>query len=482
MPVDALHRLGLAMPGVVSPSAEGITIRGRGADPRGLSVRLLLDGSNPGGFARSWSGVEPHNPGSTMDLAGRAEARRVARERLQTGRLGDFIWPVATAAPDHRFAMLNDILVPAFFDEHPGGQIHLVECAPGFNRSLALLSILQRANILKTADPATLQAYLGKSAMSTFGLNVPAEALFSALTFGLSWSYPTLPGFVGTCGHERFLVFLLETPYEVETPDATSFERMLPNMLNIMGERIETSPLAPPDYVPPPLTRPLDRRRFTVDEMATYLRAYVDALGETFAWLGDLDNYGKEAEPDVLDVDFAQATWLTFFVLLAVQFEIITSRVHFARKFAFFDSLELYTALVTSNFGAQTNTWISLASDAHARQTLVPQLSRFGAVGAELAQSVAAIRDRASDVVTRGLLYPRDAAGNVLFGGSSLPIDAFEPKLYRELRNTRHGFAIRNAAVLNVHTGDISNDLPDLSLAMFLGLLADKTPFTLKRA
>lgn len=274
-----------------------------------------------------------------MDLSGRADARRVARERLQTGRLGDFIWPVATAEPNSRFAILNDILVPAFFEEHPGGQIHLVECATSFNRSLVLLNVLQRAQILNTADPAVLSAHLGKSALSTFGLNVPAEALFSALTFGLSWSYPTLPGFVGTCGHERFLVFLLEKPYEVEVPDATAFERMLPNLLNIMGERSKTTPLAPPNYVAPPLTRPLDRRRFTIAEMATYLHAYVDALGETFAWLGDLDNYGKEKELDVLDVDFAQATWLTFFVLLATQFEIITNRVHFARKFALFDSL-----------------------------------------------------------------------------------------------------------------------------------------------
>ncbi len=416
-----------------------------------------------------------------MDLDGRANARRVARERLRTGRLGDFIWPVASAEPDYRFAMLNDILVPAFFDEHPRGEIHLVEYAPGFNRSLALLRLLQRADILKTADPETLATYLGKSAMSTFGFNVPAEALFSALAFGLSWSYPSLPGFVGSCGHERFLVFLLETPYEVKAPDATSFDRMLPNMLNIMGEQRDTSPLAPPDYTPPPFTRPLDRRHFTLDEMVAYLHAYVDALGETFAWLGDLDNYGKEKEPDVLDVDFAQATWLTFFVLLATQFEIITTRVHFARKFAFFDSLELYTALITSKSSAQTETWLSLASDAHARRTLLPQLSQFGAVGAELAQSVASIRDRASEVVARGLLYPRDVAGNIVVGGASLAFDAFEPRLYRELRNTRHGFAIRNAAVLNVHTGDISNDLPDLSLAMFLGLLADKTPFTLKR-
>lgn len=33
IPVEALHRLGLAMPGVISPTTEGISIRGRGGGP-----------------------------------------------------------------------------------------------------------------------------------------------------------------------------------------------------------------------------------------------------------------------------------------------------------------------------------------------------------------------------------------------------------------------------------------------------------------
>ena len=407
MSVEMLHRLAPMM-GAEATAAEGIVIRGRRDNAHGLSVRLLLDGSNAASFADVWSTVESHNPGDTIEPEGRAVALRVARERLQSGQFGDFISPIAMVGSDYRFAILNDVLAPAFFGEYPAGQIHLVEYSPGFNGSLALISTLQRAKILNTADPEILAAYLGSSSMSTFGFQVPAEALYSALTFGLPWSYPTLTGFVGTCALERFLVFILDNPYESEIADATSFDRMLPNMLNIMGDRTGAGLLTPADYIRPSLTRPLTRRRFTVDEMGSYLQVYVDALGETFAWLNDLDNYGKEGDSDILDVDFAQATWLTFFMLLATQFGIATSRVHFARKFSFFDSLELFCALVSSNQSTQTNAWMSFVSDEYARTTLVSQLLRFGAVGAELAVAVTDIRDRAKDTITRGLLYPRN--------------------------------------------------------------------------
>ncbi len=379
--------------------------------------------------------------------------------------------------------MLKEILLPAFFEQYPGGEVRLVRYNESINSPLAILSILQRAKILRTGNPDVLERYAGTSPLSSLSLHVPAEALFYMLSFGMVWTYPTIYGFVGTCQHRHFLVFILDHPFDVNIEDATAFARMTPGLGNVMNTRVEPIFRVSKSYVPPERRYPLNRRRFAHPDVVSYLDTYVAAVGLTFAWLNDFNNFGAAKEPDVFDVDFAYATWLSTFVLLVTQFGILESQRHFSRKLSFFDSLELLAALMTSNSKAQTQAWLDIASDEFARNTLRGHVGRYGGgFGVELEKAVQEIRNDAAAIVDQGLIYPRQTDGRIVIPNqAAMSFGEFEPALYRALRNTRHGFAIRGSDLLSIHSGEIHNDLPDLSIALFLGFLMDKTPYPLNR-
>jgi hypothetical protein len=483
IPVEVMRNLSGVLSQPTKLNSDSIEIYPR-LSPMRLMHQMLVDASTLQYFPEKWVQVEKFNSKCQYELSDKLVlAKEKARERLRKGLFGDWISPIELVQPDERFVTLKEILLPVFFEEYPAGKVYLVQYDPQFNSTLAVLNILQRMCILRTGDPERLKEYAGSSALSSFSLNVPVELLFYSLSFGLLWTYPAIYGFVGTCQHQRFLVFILDHPFNVEVEEPTGFARMIPGLGNIMNTRVESKLLVPDTYVSPDRMYPLNRRIFSADEVVRYFATYVDAVGSTFSWLNDFDNYGKEDDKNVFDMDFAYAVWLTFYMLLFTQFNILSSRHNALRKFSYFDSVELLTAFMTSSSRMQPEKWSYLVSDAFSRNVLAGHVMRYGGgFGDELAVAVAAIRDDASSVVKNGLLYPKDGDGKIIVPHKeNMAFEEFEPALYRALRNTRHGFAIRGSSLLSIHTGEIHNDLPDLSVAMFLGFLMDKTTYPLSR-
>ena len=92
------------------------------------------------------------------------------------------------------------------------------------------------------------------------------------------------------------------------------------------------------------------------------------------------------------------------------------------------------------------------------------------------------IRDLNEKAVKAGIVYGFSGASVKVLGEKApMPFDDFEARLLRAMRNTKHGFAIRDAPVLAMHTGAIDNDFPDFVGALALALFVDRTRYTLLR-
>jgi hypothetical protein len=184
------------------------------------------------------------------------------------------------------------------------------------------------------------------------------------------------------------------------------------------------------------------------------------------------------------DLDFALQTYLTIYVLLNSTYRITIAQTdHFARKMGLFDVLELYAALVDCSRpgAAQTLAWkahLQQASIADVIATLGRYPPPFGD------DFVAATNDLLSSnikVVESGLIYGKNSDGTVAVPNKgNVAFDDYLVSLLRALRNTKHGFAIKDEDYLAVHTGDLSNDLPDYAIALWLSFVANRSAYTLK--
>ena len=80
-----------------------------------------------------------------------------------------------------------------------------------------------------------------------------------------------------------------------------------------------------------------------------------------------------------------------------------------------------------------------------------------------------------------GVLFGKNADGTITVPNrKAVTLEEFTISLLRGLRNTKHGFAIRDADFLAIHTCDFGNDFPDYTLALWFNFVANRSNYSLK--
>jgi len=234
--------------------------------------------------------------------------------------------------------------------------------------------------------------------------------------------------------------------------------------------------------VQPDRNYPFSRRRYSSEELQEFLEAYVLAIDKLLRWLCEATNY--VASDGQFDVDFALQTYQTVYLLLNTSVQIVTEqRNHFARKLGLFDVLEQYAALVDCRLASsgQTTAW-----KMHLEKPTVAQIqtklaaSYPGRIGDDFKAATEDIFLQNARVIEQGLIYGKNADQTVTVPTKGrLSFDDYTVSLLRGLRNTKHGFAIRDQYVLSVHTGAFGNDMPDYVLSLWFRFVADQTAYHL---
>lgn len=247
-----------------------------------------------------------------------------------------------------------------------------------------------------------------------------------------------------------------------------------------MFSRPEHALELPPGYFDVMRTYPLDRRQLSPDAFEAWMADFVRALDQTFCWLMRLEAFPTKADPTIVDLDFAFQTYHTFFALLVPLYTIIMSQSAAASKNALFDSLDLLSSFVTVHSGGrQAEEWCRFASRSTADRYVLPALGQYAApVGGDLQEVLRDICERNVTMIGQGFIYPRDVRARLDLGYDA---EEFQPQLLRQLRNAKHGFAIKQWDILDVHTGDFANEFAEYALLLVLAFLKDKSPFILSR-
>jgi hypothetical protein len=147
-----------------------------------------------------------------------------------------------------------------------------------------------------------------------------------------------------------------------------------------------------------------------------------------------------------------------------------------------FDVVDLHAALVDTRSNPAAEAFSTIMNPDFVNTDLEAALRRYpGRIGDDLVAAAKEIRTENSRVVEEGVLVRRTDDGHVKFKAETLSMSDFEAKLLRALRNTKHGFAIRDSALLSMHTGALHNDLPDYAVALLLGLISNRSRYTLSR-
>lgn len=231
------------------PTADGVLLSPR--DPVTPLLQwhdLAARGFNPDEFTAAFRRIDPRiNPERRLQPLGRQRARDAVDQWLDRGDFGQIAAKLLeTSPPDERHLWLREIVLPRFFEVHPEGRLGCVTYAEFVNRYLALLNLLQRSNVLDTADPAAIKKYLAHDSMSSFQLNVPAEMVWLMLGFGTLAFFPESYSFVASCEHLYFVVFITGRPVHVgqEEERYSPMQRLVPKTLNVLDSRPRGTPFS----------------------------------------------------------------------------------------------------------------------------------------------------------------------------------------------------------------------------------------------
>jgi len=466
---------------LISPRSPG--------SPTLLGFReLAVAGFTTAEFTNAFVEIDPRvDPSARLDLKDRPKAKAAVRRWLDRGDFGQLAAKLLeSSSPDLRHLWLREIALPVFFEKYPAGRVACVTYDEHTNGYLALLNTLKKIQVLNSSDPNVIEKLAGRSPMSSFALNVPAELIWLMLSFVSMICFPESFAFVASCEHRYFLIFVTDTPIQIAREEEERYPpvaRLVPRLYSVLDSRSESSPLRlNSKFVRPDRQYPFNRRTHTPNSVVEFIKVYVTNLGSLLRWMCEATNF---ALPDgQFDLDFALQTYLTIYVLLNSTYRIAIEQTdHFARKMGLFDVLELYAALVDcSRPGtAQTATWKAHLDQAFIAE-VIATLRRYPPPFSD--DFVAATNDLLSDnvkVVERGLIYGKNADGTVAVPNKgNVAFDSYLVSLLRALRNTKHGFAIKDEDFLAIHTGDISNDLPDYVIALWLSFVANRSAYTLK--
>lgn len=486
IPPDRLARGFTAIGQPVTPTADGVLISRR-APAAGSWLQfheLAAAGFDPAAFTEAYVGIDSRvNPDVHLALEGRDEAREAVRRWLDRGDLGQMSHKfLETKTADERHLFLREIVLPVFFEKYPNGKLGCVTYDERANHYLAFLSTLKKTQALNSSDPAVIQKYMGRFEMSSFALNVPAELIWLMLAFSSIQFFPDAYAFFATCEHLYFLVFITDAPIDISRGEDRypPVARLVPTLLSMLDAKDTPSALFVDDrFVPPTRSHPFSRRHYAADQIVAYVREYVLQIDGLLDWMYEATNF--VAADGQFDLDFAWQVYLTIFLLINATFRIVIEQADmFTRKMAFFDVLELYAGLVDSGTG-QTAAW-----KAHLQQpfvgTLRAALGSYSApFGNDFTDALDDLLERNVKKIEAGLIYGTNADKTVSVPNKgNVPLDEYVVRLLRALRNTKHGFAIREEEYLTVHSGDISNDLPDYVLPLWLSFVRDRSSYTLK--
>jgi hypothetical protein len=483
---DALKRVFGILEQPCQQSPDGVILARRSQTSGWLTYGILAEsGFDPAIFSDLYSALDPRiDKRLRFDPVQGIAARAAVRRWLDAGDFGQLTHKcIERPSPDERHLWLRDIVLPAFFEKYPKGKIASVTYARPVGSHLSLLNVLQRSQVLETADPNILKTYFGRDSMAAYGLSVPAELLWMMLSFASLFSFPDSYAFVASCEHQFYLLFITDEPIRIARDEEESYspmDRIMPIMrkaFNADREALRT--VVSDDFLPPKLDYPFSRRRYDASTISAFLSVYVEKLDVFLHWLSEACNFVDNAGQ--YDLTFALQTYLTVHVLLNTTFRFIVEQQDmFARKMQFFDVLELYAGLVDCARG-QTAAWhFHLTEQFHCK--LLDQLRLYPApFDEDWVAAATSIFENNDHIIGRGLLYGRESDGTIKVPrvSAGMSLDEFRPQLLRALRNTKHGLSINSANFLEVHTGETSNDLPDYAIGLWLNLVSDQSLYTL---
>lgn len=340
----------------------GVTLSRRPKASGWLAYSILAErGFDPLTFSDRYTHLDNRiNKRHRFDPVGGIAAKAAVRRWLEIGDFGQLAHKcIESPSPDERHLWLRDIVLPQFFEEYPKGKIASVTCARPVRSHLALLNVLQRSQVLKTADANILKQYLGRDAMAAYGLSTPVELLWMMLSVASLFSFPDAYAFAASCEHRFFLIFITDKPIKIARDEEASYspmDRIMPIMGNAFdANRAILRSIVGDDFLPPKLSYPFCRRQYDAHTISAFLSEYVQKLDIFLHWLSEACNFADNAGQ--YDLTFALQTYLTIHVLLNTTFRfIVEQRDMFARKMQFFDVLELYAGLVDCKKG-QTDAW-----------------------------------------------------------------------------------------------------------------------------
>lgn len=448
-------------------------------------------------FAELWRRAVPSTPKQNMNPENIEAVRNDAKVLLRDRRFGDFAWIPTMPKPEYghplawQAMMLEHVLLPAFFDVFPAGQVLRVSYTLPFSSYMAAIHVLKRMQLFGE-NRAALELTMGRNSLGSLGLNHPAELLQHCLDLVFAIFYPRVHGFVMSLLQEHFLLFLLPNGQALPKDKPPSLALLAPGLMNLMN--YSTTPVAlSPDQVLERRRHEFDRRElYPISELKQYCFNYVNFLNETLLWLTDASNFaGRQTSAEVasgripdFDLNFAWHAYLTFHFIIVQTITDLALVSEYDRKMSFFDVVDQHAGLV--DVSTSMDNFETLVSRQYSNSVISPALGRYGGlVAADFQRALNEIRDSNSAAVSHGLLYGRATHNQVTLltrlGPQILSDDEFEAKLLRALRNSKHGFSLRDPEILAMHDGSVSNEFPDYALALALGLLADRSAYRLSR-
>jgi hypothetical protein len=215
-----------------------------GEGPAWLEFReLAVAGFTTTEFTESYVKLDPRvDPGASLDSSKRSEAKAAVRKWLDRGDFGQLAAKLLEpSSPDMRHLWLREIALPVFFDKYPAGRLGCVTYDKHANGYLALLNTLKKIQVLNSSDPSVIQPLAGRSTMSSFALNVPAEMIWLMLSFVSVACFPDSFAFVASCEHRYFLIFVTDTPIDMSQGEDRypPVVRLVPKLLSVLDSRVE---------------------------------------------------------------------------------------------------------------------------------------------------------------------------------------------------------------------------------------------------
>lgn len=382
--------------------------------------------------------------------------------------------------------VLQEWVVPTFFEWHPGGRIYFITVDDRVNWQLSGIRNLYGLCDLAMGDLEALK----KFRVETLQLAHQAEVfdLHLHLSIVTSCFLPNLY----SCVASKFtwaLVFFLGELIDVRPIFPSDMFAYLQSPVSTMlAERKYQSldDIARAISEPPP---PLFDRIWRAEEWDIFLQWYVEALNAFLAQLLDLRNFQTPEAKGIEPALQYQAT-LTIDRLVRQILLVLTEPLVFTKKIVFFSILDELAAMVEETRSQQVEQFKRFLRKSYYQEMIAP---RLGAIPAPFGEYFATqigprIYDDMESAIIEGIFVPgRVAKEGVLVGdkdGRQL-IDTKEDYVVntvRAIRDTTHGYLSdrrdqRFEKYLSINRGNLPDSLPYLAPLLYLAALADPVTF-----